>query len=769
MEKQDQKPRTFFQEILRRHVFGAAAAYVVVSWIVIQVLDVLAPAFNAPEWIIRAVTTVLILAFPLFIVLAWEFNTTRKGLKRTTDDRDQGITATKWFRRAIVAAISMASLASIWWVWHSGVLTDQTFADKAENQFPKVVAVDTLRAFAGGDSEWLGEGVANLVRDNLSQSEFLRVISLRRWRAISSGLTPDELPEAAAESGIRYLVQGEIIGNRKGHVLTVRLIDTRDGEQLDAETYEVDDEGSLFDRATAIAQRTRAALKVPVQERVDVFAADFAAENPGAYRAFVGALDYWVNFEFSKADRLLRASLELQPDYAMARYYLAWVLAVQDRHEDALRVLSEASQSDNLNARDKQYIDALTLFLERDAKSSVLAYNSLIESYPSDTEARYLLAEALELGGDYKGALGVYGSLSKLEPEIYHGWSGLAYINVLMGNYAAARPAIEKFAALAPDNPNVYVLRGDLNRAEGNYAAAVSDYKTAVEKGPELQEAIVSLGRTQYLMGEFNAAVETLDTLIRNEDAVPRYRIEAAFAAGGMLNGMGRFRQHIAYLDLIDAPLRSSGIFISKALTDKALALLAIDGPGDEVAALIDEAIELWDGVPTRYLFARALLELTQGKPALAEATAAEIRTHALPPDDPDRTEEMAADYLAGRVAMARDDPAAALAFFERAAAAEGHQYRLYALGHADALIASGDTSGAIGVLERIVEGPDPHAPRFDLELDRYMARLALAKWQMQSGDAGRAAVITAELAEHWAEADEGFAGVTELRALSKR
>ena len=769
MEEQDNKPRTFFQEILRRHVFGAAAAYVVVSWVIIQVLDVLAPAFNAPEWLIRAVTTVLILAFPLFIVLAWEFDTTRKGLQRTTGDRDRGVTATKWFRRAVVAAISIASLASIWWVWSSGVLTSETFADKDEDKFPKAIAVDTFRAFAGDQGEWLGAGVANLVRDNLSQSEFLRVISLRRWRAISAGLEADELLPAAAEAGIRYLVQGEIIGNRKGHVFTVRLTDTKDGEQLEAQTYEVTDEGSLFDRATAIAQRTRAALKVPAQERVDVFAADFAAENTGAYKAFVGALDYWVNFEFGKAERLLRAALELQPDYAMARYYLAWVLAVQDRRDDALKILAEVSQGDNPNSRDKQYVAALTLFLERQARPSVEAYQSLIKAYPSDTEARYLLAEALELDGDYDGALEVYQNLSRLEPEVVHGWSGLAYINVLLGNYAAARPAIEKFAALAPDNPNVFVLRGDLNRAEGNYAAAVADYSLAIEKGPELQEAVVSLARTQYLMGKVNDAIDTLDALITDPDAVPRYRIEAAFAAGGMLDGMGRFAQHVAYLDMLEKPLKASEIFVAKALADKALARLQTEGPNDEIAALIDQALSSWTGVPTRYLFARGLLELAEGKLDAAAATAGEIRSHALPADDPDRTEDMAADYLVGRVAMAQDDLPAALAAFDRALAADGHTYRIYALGRVQVLAAMGLNEEAIAGLETIVKSLDPLAPRFDLELDRQMARLELARLLVAVGQKDRARVLAAELQAHWANADEGFAGLKALRTLKSR
>ncbi len=769
MDKKEQKTGTFLQEILRRQVFGASAAYIVVSWVIIQVLDVLAPAFNAPDWTIRAATTVLILAFPLVIVLAWEFDASRKGVTRTRDDRDTGITATHWFRRTVVGLISLVSLGSIWWVWSSGVLVDTTFADKDENKFPKIIAVDGFQTYAGEASAWLGDGVANLVRDNLSQSQYLRVVSLRRWRAISEGLTGDELLEAAASAGVRYLVQGEIIGNRKGFVLTVRLTDTRDGEQLDAKTFEVEEDASLLDRATSIAQNTRAYLKVPLQERVDVFAADFAAENPGAYRAFVGALDYWINYDFTEAKRLLRAALELQPDFVMARYYLAWVLAVEDRSDDAAKVLQAAAGAQDISERDRQYITALASALARDARAGVRVYGELVSKYPNDTEARHLLAVMHELQGDYEAAAKEYESLAKLEPEVHVGWSGLGSMKVVLGKYAEARPAIERFAKLAPDNPNVYVLRGDLNRAEGELAAAAADYRTAIEKGPDLQEAVVSLARVQYLMGEAGQALATLDGLIRDETAVPRYRIEAAFDAGGILNSMGRFRENIAYLDLIDAELRASEFFLAKALVEKAYARMQIEPAGPAIAALIDAAIQAAPGVPTRYLFVRGLYELKQADFSAAGMTAEEIRGHALPPEDPDRTEDLAAEYLLGKLALQQGQTDRALAHLEKAHNGEGYRYRIYELALAEALLAKGRTERALSHLQGLIGHRDKSDPRLDLELDRQMGRLLLAAQVRLQGDHAKAAQLAGELRRYWADADPAFAGAVALDALEAR
>ncbi len=753
---------SFFGELSRRHVFGTAVAYVVAAWVLIQVADVLAPAFEAPDWTIRALTTVLILLFPVVLVLSWEYDVSFKGIEKTEGDYDRGLTARNWFRRTIVVLISVASLGSIAWLWSAGVLTDASF-DDGDDAFPKVIAVAGFQAFSNPDSEWLGDGISNLVRDNLTQSQYLRVVSPRRWNAVSGTAESDELLEVADDAGIRYLIQGEIISNRSGHVLTVRLTDTKTGEQLEARTFEVEEDASLLERATSVAQIARARLRVPVQERVDLFAADFAAEHPSAYRAFVGALDYWVNYDFSDAERLLRAALELQPDYAMAAYYLAWNLITQDRYAESMEYLSRALDSEDITDRDRDYLNALSLFINDDYEGAAAAYQQLIDRFPSDTEARTLQAEVLTLLEDFDGALAGYRAISQIEPEVQTGWSGIAYVNVQMGNYDDALPALASFAGIAPDNPNVYVLRGDANRAIGNLADARSDYAEAIEKGPDLQVAIVSLGQTEYLLGEVDAALETLTGLAADLDAIPRYRIDAAFEAGAILNSIGRAREHIEILDQVEQEIIASEILYAKALADRAFARMLVDEADINTARLIELAIDESPGVATRYLFHRGLLELKRGEFEAVEETAKGIRALALPPEDPDRTEDMAADYLLGYKALAEGDLDEAVARSAAIRDVDGYSYRTYDLLYAQVLLAQEKTEDAIQLLRKTIDERDLVAPRLDLEIDRNYARLLLAQALRSAGNVQRADALFAQLEREWRRADEAFVGARYL------
>lgn len=719
-DNNDNKERSFFQELARRHVVGSAIAYVLASWVLIQVADVLGDAFGGPAWIVRALTTILLLAFPAFIVFSWEYNVTRKGIERTEGDLDRGFSAKPAVRRSIVGIVTTLSMLAIWWTWQAGVLTDESFVKK-DNDFPKIIAIDSFQTFAEDGSEWLGDGVSNLVRDNLSRSRFLRVISLRRWRALSGGGDAEDAVNVAASADIDYLVQGEIIGSRSGYVLTVRLTDTHDGEQLDSQTYEVEDVALLLERATSIAQNVRSQLKVPVQEQVDMYAADFAADNPSAYRAFIGALDYRLNYEFAQAERLFGAAIELQPDFAMANYHLAQVLTSQDKFDEAVDAIGRAAE--NAEGREAEYIEAYTLLLNRDAEAAITAYEDLVEKYPNDTELQWSLATAHDINYDNVAAADVYRMLTTLEPEVREGWSSLAYYEIQNAKFDSARSALNEFINLAPNNPNGFVLRGDLNRATDDLPAARDDYEQAIRVGSELQEADVSLGQVYYLMGETDKALTIFDRLIRDTTAVPRYRIAATFEAGGVLNSLNRHEEYVAYLDLLEQEFIASGILYSKALSEKATAMLWNAGPNDDVAALIDHSIEKSPGVPTRYLFVRGLLELAREDDAAIEKTAAEIRSFAFPPDDPDRTEDRAADYLLGRAALRRGDFEIAVELLERATSLGGHQYRSYALTYAEALHAVGKTQEALSLLETEVLVRDPVDPRFDLERDRRLAR----------------------------------------------
>src|SRR4029077_6701887 len=75
----------FFAELKRRNVYKVAVAYAVVGWLLIQVSSTVLPTFHAPEWVEQTLVVLVAIGFPIALVIAWAFELTPEGLKRTED------------------------------------------------------------------------------------------------------------------------------------------------------------------------------------------------------------------------------------------------------------------------------------------------------------------------------------------------------------------------------------------------------------------------------------------------------------------------------------------------------------------------------------------------------------------------------------------------------------------------------------------------------------------------------------------------------------
>src|SRR5262245_65715744 len=99
-------PENFFGELKRRNVYKVAVAYAVVGWLVIQVSSTVLPTFHAPEWVVQTLMVLVAIGFPIALVIAWAFELTPEGIKRTEDeigrascrDRDEHVAGSGYMR-----------------------------------------------------------------------------------------------------------------------------------------------------------------------------------------------------------------------------------------------------------------------------------------------------------------------------------------------------------------------------------------------------------------------------------------------------------------------------------------------------------------------------------------------------------------------------------------------------------------------------------------------------------------------------------------------
>src|SRR2546422_9724035 len=75
--------QNFFAELKRRNVYKVAVAYASVGWLLVQVATQVFPFFEIPNWAVRLIVLMIVIGFPIALVIAWAFELTPEGLKRT--------------------------------------------------------------------------------------------------------------------------------------------------------------------------------------------------------------------------------------------------------------------------------------------------------------------------------------------------------------------------------------------------------------------------------------------------------------------------------------------------------------------------------------------------------------------------------------------------------------------------------------------------------------------------------------------------------------
>ncbi len=637
----------------------------------------------------------------------------------------------------------------------------------AEAAVPVVGVIPFTNRTGDRELDWVGEGIARLVRDNLSQSRHLHVVSELRVAALRDAADPSELARHAAAAGIEALLTGEILPGAEGLTMAARLGATAGGRQLAARRVDGLAPEELLDTAAGVAREARKGLGVPPTEAVDIFAADFAAENPAAYDLYLRGLRAFADYRYDEAEDAFAAALEEAPGFTMARYRLAYVAAAAGRTDAALAEIRRAvAESDRLPDRDARYVRALEAYIDRRLEDAIAAYRGIVEHYPYETEARSLLAILLQDSGRYEEVLEVVEALARLEPENHTAWSLAGWANLALGNLHQAVLNLERYLEFEPDSANGHALLGDAYRAQEELDLAAEQYAQALAIDPAFHFATIALAVVDVLRGHQDLAEERLARLVADSTAHPRYRIDAVFELSSLVRSQGRFGRAIEVLESREALIAGEKVREALALSVRGLSHMEL-GDYQAAAELIDRAIERSPTAPTRYLFARGLLELRQQRFEALDETVARILRDSPPPDQPNRKTDKAAAYLRGLRQLAEGRAESAVGELSRAVALEGYEYARYRLGLARAYLAAGKPRQAMAASRQESQERDLRKPRLDLELDRNRAQLVLAEAQLAMGRPEAAAEHARHFLERWASADPGPPDLAAARRLT--
>ncbi len=302
----------FINELKRRNVIKAAIAYAVVAWVLLQILSIVLPSTDAPEWVMKTIMLLMIIGFPVWVLISWVYEVTPDGLKKTAQvSKDQSITATTNKRLNILILIGLVAAITV------AMLRPTTTLIKTEDGQYAIAVLPFDDLTKKGDSEWFCIGVTEDILTHLSKIKGLRVIS--RTSVMQYKDDEKTIPEIAQELGVSYIVEGSVRTQGDKVLVTAQLINAEDNH-LWADNYNenLDD---VFKIQQEISKKIVQQLQLVISPEEEEALSSSSTTNVEAYQLFLRGrtiADKRTSEDLEKSIIYYEQAIALDPNYADA-------------------------------------------------------------------------------------------------------------------------------------------------------------------------------------------------------------------------------------------------------------------------------------------------------------------------------------------------------------------------------------------------------------------------------------------------------------------
>jgi TolB-like protein/Tfp pilus assembly protein PilF len=539
-------------ELKRRNVFRVMAMYGAVAFVVLQVADIAFPSMGLPDWTVTLVLALTLVGFPIAVVLAWAFEMTPQGVKKTEDATPGEITeiisapAARRWPAGVLALLGVCALvAGAWWVGRStapgadAIAADSpaavagegdaqsardaevlqaAYADLSEDFRPSIAVLPFSDMSPGGDQEYFADGMTEELLNTLAKIRLLRVAG--RTSSFAYKGQDKDLREIGRELGVRYVVEGSVRKQDDRLRITAQLVDAGDNFHLWSDTYDrtLDDVFLIQEEiAGAIAGELQVSLGLEEVGALTAPIADLAAYDMYlTARARMRERGAGVHEAVRLFEEVVARDSTWAPGWAgLALAYS--LVPFYDPGEHTMQT-GEARWGPPLAAAEEAAVRALELD-PRVAGAEVALGNVFRDRWEWDlAEAHYL--RALKLDPD--------------DGEAHH-----QYAEMLagIGREDEALRSARRAVALDPTSAIRLNVLGYILYTNGRAAESIAQLEVAVVQGADFPMPYNNLSRAHVFLGDLDEAERWY-----REEYIPRLGFDAATREGWDRAADARFR-----------------------------------------------------------------------------------------------------------------------------------------------------------------------------------------------------------------------------------
>lgn len=513
---------SFIGELKRRNVFRMAAAYAVVGWLIVEVSSVVLPTFEAPEWVPKVITFLILLGFPMALAFAWAFEMTPDGLKKERDVARQESITRATGRKLDFFIIGVLAIAVVFLIVDNYWLTEsrdaQTSAQAAAGAPEEPVSIAVLpfvNMSADEENEYFSDGITEELLNLLAQLPELRVSS--RTSSFSFKGTSADIPTVAGKLGVRNVLEGSVRRSGDRVRITAQLIDAQSDSHLWSQTYDRRLE-DIFKVQDDIARNIVDALKVTLTPEEARSLEVQRASSVDAYDHYLRAR-YYANKStlagLRRAQELYGEALGTDPDYALAYAGLAMTHAdIYIRHDsdpEQLKLAERYSRKAVELAPDLDQAHVARGFahvVNRQYTEGDRELKEAMRLNPRSIDAHYRYGASRYLQGDLEGTAASWERVIELDPDHKFAW----YLLPQVYN-GLDRPADELHA----------------------YRRSAEVFEQALDHDPDDVQDLIGLAAARLALGQSEEAFDSLEhaLTVAGDDAAVLYNVACVYSLGG--------------------------------------------------------------------------------------------------------------------------------------------------------------------------------------------------------------------------------------------
>jgi len=543
-------PKEFFGELKRRNVYKVGVAYAVVAWLLMQIASQLFPFFEIPNWVVRLIILLLIIGFPVALLIAWAFELTPEGLKRTdvADAAQQHSHGGVWLYVVAIGAVLSVSL----------FLLGRYMAPNKQSglgELPdKSLAVLPFANLSGNpENAYFAAGIQDEIITRLAKIGELKVVSCLSTQRFKSA--PDDLPAIAKQLRVANVLQGSVQRTADAVRVNVQLVKAETDTHLWADTFDrklTDVFQIESDIAKTIADKLQAKLTGSEEDAISAK----PTSDLEAHQLYLKGRYLWnrrTGDNLKKALSYFQRAAEKDPNYALAYTGIADSCALipvygagapQDYYPRAKAAAQKALElDDTLGEAHASMANVFFRYLQ--LANSAREFQRSIELNPNYATAHQWYGRLTLLAtGQFDRALAEAKRAVELDPISPIGRTDVATVYQVGRRYDEAIAGLRNVLETDPDFYWAHRQLGLALELKGAPSDAIVEYQRASELNDD-PRVLAFIGHVYAIMGRQTDARAILVQL--TEASKTRYVSGYSFAVIHL--GLGEKDQALNWLE----------------------------------------------------------------------------------------------------------------------------------------------------------------------------------------------------------------------------